>query len=127
MPKLFRYSLLLFLGLVLAACGTQSSIVDSSGLWNGQLSGAGDGLPFSLVLSQEDSNVLGALTLQVPNAPLPLPLSGTIIGSQLNLSAAGGGTTIDISSTISGDSMSGTVTTFVSGEGSSVLQLTATR
>jgi hypothetical protein len=127
MPRYVIYTLLCMMALVLTACGGQTSGVDSSGVWRGQLSGPGGALPFSLALTQQESNVLGSFTLQVPNAPSgALPMSGTLIGNQLNLSA-GVTSNLSITALIDGNNMTGTSTINVPGEPAITLNLTATR
>ncbi len=123
MRKRLRYAFVPFLAFALAACGMQAP--DSSGLWTGELTGPGGVIPITLSLTQQDSQVSGTLTFELPQAPAGLPMSGTIIGSQLTLSA---GTTarVDLSATVNGNSMTGAAT-YSGPEGISSLQLSATR
>ena len=116
------YLTLLLLTLVLAACGGQTGAsTDVTGNWSGQLSGPGGSVPFSMQLTQSGADVEGILNLEGE-----IPISGTVVGNILTLSVDAEDGSIRIDSSVSGDTMQGTMT-FTSGGDTAVLELTAAR
>ena len=102
----YSYMMMFVLALLLAACGSQGSVANVTGAWTGQLSNANGSAPFSMSLTQTGTDVEGTLTLAGP-----LPVSGTVVGNSISLGVQDeAGDSIQLAGTVSGNSMSGTMT-----------------
>lgn len=94
---------MLFLAFVLAACGGQGSVAD----WSGALVGDVGSAPFTMSLTQSGTSVTG--TFAFADSP-SISISGTIANSLITNSAQDASGSIQISGTVTGDTMSGTMT-----------------
>lgn len=82
---------------------------DVSGLWPGTLTDETTDTDYamSLNLAQTGEDVTGTLAAPGGN----FPMEGTFDGAELTLTTGGGGLPIDLEATVSGDDMSGAITT----------------
>ncbi len=124
----YRQLSLVFLALLLAACGGQLATDGGvSGTWTGQITEGR--LPLSLVLAQTGTTVTGQLTVE-QNAPIPL--TGTALNNpddgRLIVSLSGGGmmNSVQIEASSEGSAMSGSMVLTVR-EAKTPLRFTATR
>lgn len=119
----YSYLVMLFLTLILAACGGQSSVADVSGNWSGELVGDTGSAPFTMSLTQSGTNVTG--TFAFVNSP-EISISGTVANGVITIGAEDASGSIQISGTVGGNNMSGTMTISV-GEETGTGNFTATR
>lgn len=108
----YRQLGLLFLVLLLAACGGQLATDGGvSGTWTGQL--AQGSVPLTLTLVQTGSSLSGGLT--VNNAASPAPLTGTALNSPddgtilVSLSGQGDTSSIQLEASAAGSAMRGSI------------------
>lgn len=108
----FSFPFVLTLMLVLAACGGQTSPEDGTGssadvdgIWNGQVEETGT--PIVLELVQSGTDVRGSVSVDV--LPIPVPVTGTVSGTRLLLSADIPATTVAIDANVVSDTMAGTI------------------
>lgn len=123
MQNPYSYVVVLFLAFVLAACGGQGSVADVSGNWSGELVGDVGSAPFTMSLTQSGTSVTG--TFAFADSP-SISISGTIANSLITIGAQDASGSIQISGTVTGDTMSGTMTISV-GEQTGTGNFTATR
>lgn len=98
------YLAILFLVLVLAACGGQTDTESSvSGTWNGQIAETGEAIV--LELTQSDTDVTGTVTVEGS----PIAVTGTALGTIVSLSAEGLNGMVKIDANASGSTMQGTI------------------
>lgn len=119
----YSYAVMLFLTFVLAACGGQGAVADVSGNWSGQLVGDAGTASFTMSLTQSGTSVTG--TFAFADSP-SISVSGTIANSIISIGAQDETGSIQISGTVTGDAMSGTMTISV-GEQTGTGTFTATR
>ncbi len=119
----YSYVVMLFLSFVLAACGGQGTVADASGNWSGQLVGDAGTVSFTMSLTQSGTSVTG--TFAFADSP-SISISGTIANSLISIGAQDETGSIQISGTVTGDAMSGTMTISV-GEQTGTGTFTATR
>ncbi len=111
-----------FLTFVFAARSGQGSVADVSGNWSGKLVGDIGSAPFTMSLTQSGTSVTG--TFAFVDSPEIL-ISGTIANSLIKIGAQDASGSIQISGTVTGDTMSGTMTISV-GEQTGTGNFTAT-
>lgn len=105
----YGFPLILLLALVLTACGEQVEPEDTirdadvSGIWDVRV--AETDTPVVLELVQTGTAVRGSVSADV----LPLPVTGTVSGTRLLLSADIPATTVAIDANVVNDTMEGTI------------------
>ncbi len=119
----YSYVVMLLLAFTLAACGGQDTVTDVSGDWSGELVGDIGSAGFTMSLAQSGTSVTGDLTFT--DSP-SVSISGTLANNIITLGAEDASGSIQISGTVTGDAMSGTMTVTV-GEQMGTGSFTATR
>jgi len=119
----YSYVVMLLLAFTLAACGGQGTITDVSGNWSGELVGDAGSVGFTMSLTQNGTSVTG--TFAFADSP-SISVNGTIANNLISIGVADASGSIQISGTVAGDAMSGTMTITV-GEQMGTGNFTATR
>lgn len=124
----YRQLSVLFLALLLAACGGQLATDGGvSGTWAGQITEGA--VPITLALSQTGTTVQGEFTV---TNNTPIPLTGTAVSnpdnSRLIVSLSGGGmnNAVQIEASAEGSAMRGSIV-LIEGQKRTPLRFTATR